>query len=154
MTRLHQSILSALSLLPSSQGSYLPEKSCKAYPGSQDWPSHQTWSRLNESLAGRLLAPPPPGAVCHPGWPTYDRETCPQVQKNWSVYEFHADNPISVMWDHYTNWTCLPNETYPCSTSGYPTYVVNATKPEHVKLGLDFGKSNVFVIKHHLTLHS
>ncbi|KAI8669916.1 hypothetical protein LRP88_01637 [Fusarium phalaenopsidis] len=142
MTRLHQSILSALSLLPSSQGSYLPEKSCKAYPGSHDWPSHQTWSRLNESLAGRLLAPPPPGAVCHPGWPTYDRDTCPQVQKNWSVYEFHADNPISVMWDHYTNWTCLPNETYPCSASGYPAYVVNATKPEHVKLGIDFARKH------------
>ncbi|KAM5342131.1 hypothetical protein ACJ41O_015162 [Fusarium nematophilum] len=142
MTRLDQFLLSALALLPSATGASLPEKSCKAYPGTSDWPSRHTWGKLNETLGGKLLAPLPPGAACHPGWPTYDPDACLDVQTDWSVYEYHTGDPISVMWDQYTNWTCLPNETFPCSASGYPAYVVNATTPEHVKLGIDFARKH------------
>lgn len=87
-----------------------------------------------------MLQPTPPAAVCHTGWPNYDPSACSDVKSNWSVYEYHCENPISVMWDQFTNDTCLPNEDFPCSASGYPAYVVNATTPEHVKLGIDFGK--------------
>ncbi|KAJ3520757.1 hypothetical protein NM208_g13582 [Fusarium decemcellulare] len=138
MARLDQIVLSALSLFSSAHAT----KSCKAYPGTADWPSHQAWAHLNQTLHGRLLAPAPPGAVCHPGWPTYNPDECSKVEADWSTYEFHTNNPISVIIDQYTNWTCLPNETLPCSTSGYPAYVVNATKPEHVKLGIDFAKKH------------
>ncbi|KAH7232093.1 hypothetical protein B0J15DRAFT_539316 [Fusarium solani] len=128
MTRLHQSILSALSLISRLA-------------------SHQTWSRLNESLAGRLLAPPPPGAVCHPGWPTYDRDTCPQVQKNWSVYEFHADNPISVMWDHYTTGHVSLTRLIRVAPVAI-LHMSSMHKPEHVKLGIDFGSLSIWT--HHM----
>ncbi|KAF4962937.1 hypothetical protein FSARC_9010 [Fusarium sarcochroum] len=142
MTRLDHLILSTLCLLPSTQGGNIPSKSCKAYPGTSDWPCHKTWSHLNETLGGNLLAPTPPGAVCHKGWPTYSKDTCPNVLAAWKVYEVHAENPVSVIYDHYTNWTCLPNPKYPCSDSGYPAYVVNVTKPEHVQAGIDFARKH------------
>ncbi|KAF7557179.1 hypothetical protein G7Z17_g865 [Cylindrodendrum hubeiense] len=50
------------------------------------------------------------------------------------------------MWDQFTNDTCLPNEDFPCTATGYPAYVVNATTPKHVKLGIDFAR------KHHIRL--
>lgn len=54
--------------------------SCKAIPGSPDWPSGSSWSALNSSLSGRLLQLAPPGAVCHPDQPTYNAAICLTVQ--------------------------------------------------------------------------
>ncbi|KAM0598526.1 hypothetical protein ACHAPN_002189 [Verticillium nonalfalfae] len=70
---------------------------------------------------------------------------CPSVEAAWSVYEFHTGHPISVMWDNFSNDSCLPNPSYPCSPAGYPPYVVNATTAEHVKLGIDFAGGGVQV---------
>lgn len=112
---------------------------CKTYPGSPDWPAADAWSKLNDDLGGRLLQPPPPGAVCHPGQPTYDPRKCDAVRAGWVTYDFHLESPISVMWNNWSNDTCLPDAAYPCSPDGYPAYVVNASTAEHVKLGVDFG---------------
>ncbi|KAF5675780.1 6-hydroxy-d-nicotine oxidase [Fusarium heterosporum] len=142
MTRLDYLIVCTLSLLPSALGSYVPSKSCKAYPGTPDWPSHSTWSRLNETLGGRLFVPTPPGAVCHKGWSNYNKDTCSNVAVAWKKYDLHTQDPVSVIYDQYTNWTCLPDADYPCSGSGYPAYVVNVTKPEHVKIGIDFARKH------------
>lgn len=135
-----QTLLSALSLTTLARTACLPGKTCKAYPGSPDWPSRDQWIQLNGTIEGRLLQPLPPGAVCHEGWPTYSADQCPVTAANWSVYEFHTENPISIMWDHYANFTCLPDPERPCSVSGYPAFVVNATTAEHVKAGVDFGE--------------
>ncbi|KAH6855037.1 hypothetical protein B0I37DRAFT_45861 [Chaetomium sp. MPI-CAGE-AT-0009] len=114
--------------------------SCKAVPGTPTWPSPRDWDRLNESLAGRLLQPTPPGAVCHPGQGSYNLTECEAVRKGWSTYEFHQADPISVDWNQWTNDTCLPFEGSPCSGQGYPVFVVNATEPRHVQLGVEFAK--------------
>jgi hypothetical protein len=140
MTRLHHFIVSTLCLLPSAWGDAIPAKSCKAYPGTSDWPSRNTWLRFNDTLGGKLLAPTPPGAVCHGDWSTYNKDTCSIVAAAWKKYDLHAENPVSVIYDQYSNWTCLPNPDLPCSGSGYSAYVVNVTKPEHIKIGIDFGK--------------
>lgn len=112
---------------------------CKSYPGTPSWPSAATWAALNQTLDGRLLQPPPPGAVCHPGQPTYNASQCANVTEEWKTYDFHAANPISVMWDKFDNFTCLPEQNTTCSPAGYPAYVVNASCAEHVKIGIDFG---------------
>lgn len=117
---------------------------CKATPGTPGWPSAQSWARLNESVDGRLLQPPPPGAVCHPGQPTYDAEQCPAVRTAWATYEFHTDNPVSTVWNQWSNDTCLPQEGYPCSSQGYPVFVINATTAEHVRKGVQFGGHGLF----------
>lgn len=126
-------------LIPSVLAGSVP-RTCKAYPGSSDWPSHKAWSRLNDTLDGKLFAPVPPGAVCHKGWPSYDKDTCPEIAEAWKHYDLHTQDPVSLIYDQYSNWTCLPDESYPCSGSGYPAYVVNVTKAEDVKIGVDFGK--------------
>ncbi|GKT42657.1 FAD-linked oxidoreductase patO [Colletotrichum spaethianum] len=132
----------ALATLAITIGNALPEAPCRAYPGSADWPSAETWARLNESLGGRLLRPTPPGAVCHPGQPTYEEDRCAAVTAGWSSYELHVADPVSVMWTNFSNDTCLPDPADVCSSDGYPAFVVNATTPEHVKLGVDFAREN------------
>lgn len=115
--------------------------SCKAVPGSPDWPSPQVWNRFNESLAGRLLQPTPPGAVCHSGQGAINSTECAAVRTGWSTYEFHQADPVSVDWNNWTNDTCLPIEGAPCSGQGYPIFVINATEARHVQLGVQFGKT-------------
>ncbi|KAF9771223.1 hypothetical protein IL306_011141 [Fusarium sp. DS 682] len=134
---LHHLLFATLSLLPSALGA-----SCKAYPGSSDWPSRKSWSRLNDTLDGRLFAPVPPGAVCHKGWPSYDKDACPKVAEAWKHYDLHTQDPVSLIYDQYANWTCLPDASEPCSASGYPAYVINVTKTEHIKIGVDFARKN------------
>lgn len=113
--------------------------SCKAYPGSLDWPSTSAWDKLNDDLGGKLLKPSLPGAVCHPEQPNYDPGECNAVQAGWVTFDFHLEDPISTMWDNWNNETCLPNPDYPCTPDGYPAYVVNASTAEHVKISVDFG---------------
>ncbi|XXH02746.1 hypothetical protein Hte_009131 [Hypoxylon texense] len=115
---------------------------CRAFPGSAGWPSDATWARFNQSTGGKLLRPVPPGAVCHPGQPTYDAGGCAAVLAGWATYDLHQDDPVSNMWQQYNNDTCLPGvPDGPCSGAGYPYFVVNATTAQDVKLGLDFGES-------------
>jgi hypothetical protein len=120
---------------------------CKATTGSPDWPSPWSWARLNESIGGRLLQPTPPGAVCHPGQPTYNASACPAVTSGWATYDFHQNDAVSSMWNQFNNDSCLPDPSDPCSGEGYPVFVINATTAGHVKCGVDFGKFC------HLTLH-
>jgi hypothetical protein len=112
---------------------------CKAVPGSGDWPSPDTWKALNESIGGRLLQPTPLGAVCHPGHASYSAAQCPVVQAAWFTEPLHSEDPVSAYWNNWTRDTCLPDPRAPCSSDGYPVYVVNATTAEHVKAGVDFG---------------
>jgi len=126
-----------LLLAPLSTAADTPQ--CKAAPGSASWPSTETWARLNETTGGRLLQPTAPGAVCHPSQASYNAADCRRVQAGWSTYEFHQADPVSSDWNQWNNDTCLPNPSYPCSGSGYPVFVINATTSQHVKLGVDFG---------------
>ncbi|KAK4682183.1 hypothetical protein QC764_113010 [Podospora pseudoanserina] len=133
-------LLSCSPLLTSASSSH--KQQCKAIPGTPDWPSPASWKRLNESLAGRLLQPPPPGAVCHPGQPTYDAGECPNLLADWSKLDYHHTNPVSTYWNNWSNDTCLPYPGYPCSGQGYPLFVINATTARHVQLGVRFAKKH------------
>jgi len=113
---------------------------CRAVPGSDDWPSAAKWAQLNETVSGQLLRPAPPGAVCHRSEPTFDASACATVQQMWSSEWFHSEDPVSVEWNNFTNDTCLPIISAPCSPDGYPSYVIDATTAEHVKAGIDFGE--------------
>lgn len=120
--------------------SHIPRTACKAHPDDGlHWPSQESWASLNHTLGGNLLQPPPPGGVCHPGQSNYEAGQCATVAKEWLTYDFHSRNPISVMSNQFANDTCLPREDSPCSAAGYPAYVIDASTPEHVKQGVDFG---------------
>ncbi|KAL2161360.1 hypothetical protein VTH06DRAFT_8582 [Thermothelomyces fergusii] len=115
---------------------------CKAVPGSPGWPSPREWNGLNESIAGRLVRPTPPGAVCHLGQGADQSPECAAVREQWSTYEFHQADPVSVCWNNWTNDTCLPLPGAPCSGQGYPVFVINATEARHVQLGVRFAKKH------------
>lgn len=153
-------LTSALSLLvqPVTASGYQGRGSgsfCKSTPGSRLWPSDADWASLNASLAplvvapggaaataggGRLLQPTPPGAVCHPGQPSYDAALCKAVvQPGWLDWHFHANNPVSSDWNQWNNDSCLPDPSYPCSGQGYPGFVVNASGAGDVQAAVKFG---------------
>ncbi|KAK2606619.1 hypothetical protein N8I77_005354 [Diaporthe amygdali] len=115
---------------------------CKNWPGSPFWPSMAVWDSLNASVSGRLIQPVPPGSVCHPSWSSYNEQACTSVQESWSRSEFHANDPISVDFNNWTNDTCLPSPLLSCSGAGYPAYVVNTTSPLHVKAAVDFAREH------------
>ncbi|KAK0633213.1 FAD binding domain-containing protein [Immersiella caudata] len=119
-----------------------PRPHCKAIPGTASWPSEASWARFNESVNGRLLQPTPPGAVCHPGQPTFNDTQCVTVNATWSTYEFHAADPVSVDWNQWANDTCLPWPGYHCRSDGYPKVVLNASTAAHVKAGVDFARKH------------
>ncbi|KAK3694284.1 hypothetical protein B0T22DRAFT_506654 [Podospora appendiculata] len=116
------------------------DQDCKAVPGTASWPSKNSWASLNRSTGGRLLQPAPPGAVCHPGQPTYNATECPAVQSGWSTFEFHQADPISTYWNQWNNDSCLPEGGLPCSGQGYPVHVINATTSDHARLGVDYAR--------------
>ncbi|KAM3553933.1 hypothetical protein ARSEF4850_006693 [Beauveria asiatica] len=117
--------------------------SCKAYPGVAGWPSAGAWRGLNKTVGGRLLRPTTlPGGVCHAGQPNYDEARCASVAEQWATSEFHLADPVSVMSNEFTNYTCLPDPSMPCSAAGYPAYVINVTSSADVKAGVDFARRN------------
>ncbi|EJP63436.1 FAD binding domain-containing protein [Beauveria bassiana ARSEF 2860] len=121
-----------------------PSSSCKAYPGVAGWPSADAWRGLNKTVGGRLLRPTTtlPGGVCHAGQPNYDEARCASVAEQWETSEFHLADPVSIMSNVFTNYTCLPDPSMPCSGAGYPAYVINVTSSADVKAGVDFARRN------------
>jgi hypothetical protein len=117
---------------------------CKAAPGTASWPSADTWVSLNQTVGGQLIKTIPPGSVCHAQQQFYSPQLCPLVLNAWSNEFFHSEDPVSVEWNNWNNDTCLPIPSYPCSGEGYPVYVVNATTPQHVKAGIDFGMTLMY----------
>ncbi|KAH9887786.1 FAD binding domain-containing protein [Xylariomycetidae sp. FL2044] len=117
-------------------------KSCKLIPADPDWPSSEVWSQLNETIQGGLLQPTPPGAVCHPSQASYNATKCVVAQYAWSSPYFHDSDPVSSDWNNWNNDSCLPLPDLPCSSQGYPLYVINATTPDHVAAGIDFAREH------------
>lgn len=108
---------------------------CKPTPTSPHWPDEAAWQTLNRSVSGRMTAPAPPGAVCHTDWPQYDEAACAEVATKWPNTSFHAFNALSA---DYNDETCLPHNDFPCSSSGYPAYVVSAHSAQDVQFAVRF----------------
>ncbi|TGJ87926.1 hypothetical protein E0Z10_g875 [Xylaria hypoxylon] len=145
----YQAVLTSLLILARSEARGDDHHgACKAFPGTPAWPPEETWTKFNQSTGGKLIKPgPPPGAVCHPAQSTFDADKCAIVTAAWGTYDFHDSHPISNMWQQFNNDTCLVNPDYPCSSEGYPAYVVNATTAKDVKLSLGFArKHNIRIV--------
>ena len=96
---------------------------CRAYPGSPDWPSLVEWRSLNDSICGDLLKPLPPAAPCHQSEPDFSKTACEYVSAHWNDSAFHASNPVSVDINNWSNDSCLPYSSAPCSDAGYPVCI-------------------------------
>jgi hypothetical protein len=58
-----------------------PPQNCLCLPGDACWPSQDTWSNLNSTVGGKLVATVPIGSPCHD--PTYDADACSKLQQDW-----------------------------------------------------------------------
>jgi hypothetical protein len=135
-----------------------PEPACRAWPGTDSWPSDEDWAQLNKTLGGTLLRPVPPAAVCHVDDPHYNETTC-----RWLVEESpetHAwlDDPLSTLTQWPQGGTCRLALNVPgvCTRGGYPEYVVNATTVKHIQAAVNFARNkNVrLVIKYGPVRHT
>lgn len=116
-------------------------KDCKSFPGTDSWPTTNQWNKLNETISGRLIKPLAPAGVCHPEQPNFNEGQCNALTDGgeWAGYYFHIDDPVSMMWNNWANSTCSPDPSKPCSTEGYPAYVLRAESAQDIKAGVDFG---------------
>lgn len=135
------------------KGLFLPESlqapsnrtsRCKVYPGDPEWPSDEAWAKLDELTDHRLLArPEPQAAVCYNG-PLYDAEKCAQITATWNSSYTHYIDPIEMMSPVAQGMTCLPPnvfDSHNCTRGGFPMYVINATEPKHVQMGVNFARN-------------
>ncbi|OBS22752.1 hypothetical protein FPOA_09081 [Fusarium poae] len=124
-------------------------ESCKCFPGDSCWPSDAEWSRLNNTVGGRLVATLPLGSPCHD--PNYNAEECKSLQNEWHYSSIHSQSSSSMMAPIFANQSCDPFQPRdkPCTLGNYVRYAVNVTSVEDVAAGLKFAKEkNIrFVIR-------
>ena len=115
---------------------------CKAFPGTESWPSGREWSRLNSSLDGALLKPRPAAAVCYQG-PLFDPEKCRWLVFNAPRTRFYLDDPLTVLTDWPQGNTCPArmNATGQCTQGGFPEYVVNVSTVRHIQSAVNFARN-------------
>lgn len=130
----------AFAALTSLLSPTLAQRTCKAFPDTDSWPTQAEWDSLWSQVDGRLLTPLPPASACHAEWPDYDPAYCRVLRSQWGTSQFHANDPISSLWQNYNNYSCMPEVAAPCTWTGYPIYVVNATETAHVKAAVDFAR--------------
>jgi len=121
----------ATALPPTSQ----PQSQCKPVPGSANWPAKAQWRTLNSTVSGRLKAPYAPGAVCHPKLSAFNNASCSALVIAWTNSSWQESNAWTSM---YNDDTCVPITDSPCSTAGYPAYVIEAETVADVQAGIKF----------------
>lgn len=134
------SIFSTCTIAAALQQSSRSSGHCKPVPGDAEWPADSEWAALNSTIQGRLLRPTPPAAACHVGRPEYDNTACDAVKKGFGDSDWHAQNPVSNMWQNWNNYSCTPIAGGGCSGKGYPVFVVAAKEPEDVAQAVKFAK--------------
>jgi hypothetical protein len=119
-----------------------PSPACREFPGSDNWPTDDKWSRFNQSLDGSLLKPMPAGVVCYAG-PHYDKNKCTFLLSNASSTSFYLDDPLTVLTEWPTGSTCLPasSPVGNCTLGGMPSYVVNVTNVKHIQAAVNFARN-------------
>ncbi|KAF1983710.1 hypothetical protein K402DRAFT_396457 [Aulographum hederae CBS 113979] len=117
---------------------------CKIFPGDPEWPSDDTWAKLNQTLEGVLIKTVPRASVCYAG-ANYDATSCASMSKNWTnSYDFRED-PVEMLSPDTQGLTCQPPTLYnstSCTLGGYPVYVVKALNAAQVQLAVNFARNN------------
>ncbi|KAJ1305349.1 hypothetical protein OPQ81_000364 [Rhizoctonia solani] len=111
------------------------------------WPSPDTWSAFNSSVGGHLVAPRPPGWVCHD--PNYDEAACNDVKAGWNSTFWRTDQPgamMNIFWDSPGCSIDTPRSTR-CEQGFVPVYSVDARNENHVSEAVKFaGEHNLRVV--------
>ncbi|KAH8892559.1 FAD-binding domain-containing protein [Thozetella sp. PMI_491] len=133
---------SAIEFGDTQSGQLPPSGSCRAFPGTSEWPSDGEWKELNDTLNGALLKPIPVAAACYKG-PHYNAARCDFLLNNASSTHFYLDDPLTSLVPWTEGGTCMAelNPTGNCTQGGFPVYVVNATTAKHVQAAVNFARN-------------
>lgn len=91
LTDLHLSNISLFDFATSCSSSQAKRSapSCRAFPGSDDWPSDVVWKVFDLLLGGALIKGTPLAAPCFNSWPELrDEETCEYIKERWHTPRF------------------------------------------------------------------
>ncbi|OTB01910.1 hypothetical protein M426DRAFT_47885, partial [Hypoxylon sp. CI-4A] len=115
---------------------------CRAYPGSESWPSEAEWAQLNATLQGALIRATPPAAVCYNGT-SMNSAQCSYLIFNASSARFYIDDPVTQFSEWPEGDTChrMPSAGESCTQGAFPVYVVNATAVRHVQAAVNFARN-------------
>ncbi|KAI1387903.1 uncharacterized protein F4822DRAFT_295655 [Hypoxylon trugodes] len=120
------------------------EPDCREYPGSDDWPLDEDWSRLNRTLGGALIRGVPPAVVCYEG-PAKDEAACTYLLRNTSSNRFYIDDPVTMFSEWPEGDTChatlQPQDGENCTQGAFPAYVVNATTVKQIQIAVNFARN-------------
>ncbi|KAF9942708.1 hypothetical protein BGZ67_000114 [Mortierella alpina] len=143
-------LLMAISLL-NTPGHASPSTSqlrCRCLPSQPCWPNAASWSALNQTVGGRLIATRPVTYECHD--PHFNNAACLRIQ--------HSDNndwrllqPSALQvpnWEQDGGKGCLGfNKSTPCHQGAVPLYAVKATTIVHVQETIKFAaKHNIRLV--------
>ncbi|PSR79604.1 FAD binding domain protein [Coniella lustricola] len=115
---------------------------CRCLPEDSCWPSTSTWTALNESISGALIATIPIGSPCHD--PNFNETACEELQTAWTLPQTHLSSTSSVMQAYFANQSCDPftPESQPCVLGNYVSYAVNVSSADQVMEALAFAQTN------------
>lgn len=84
-------------------------EACRCFPGDACWPSLHEWSRLNDTLGGKLIQTVPIGSVCHDStFGAYDGPKCEALRSAWLNTSTHDRTSSSPMMPFFANMSCDP----------------------------------------------
>ncbi|KAJ5195451.1 uncharacterized protein N7498_008889 [Penicillium cinerascens] len=115
---------------------------CHCLPGDSCWPSTSSWSSLNQTVGGRLVATVPIGTPCHGA--AYNAAACATLRSDWTLPETHMDSSSSVMQTFFANQSCDPftPKSRPCELGNYVSYAVNVSSTRDVVAAVRFARKN------------
>ena len=117
-------------------------------PGEPCFPSAAELAAFNQSVSGRLFAPPPYGQVCYQGH--FDPAACALLIQNHTDEVFRESIPAAMVYtnnefDENGNGCPLPasNLSMPitnatCELGALGTYFVNVTTEQDISLAVQF----------------
>ncbi|KAF2849814.1 FAD binding domain-containing protein [Plenodomus tracheiphilus IPT5] len=135
-------LTSSLIVLAISSGVAAKPEQCRCLPGDACWPSTATWSTLNSTIGGKLVATVPIGSPCHD--PTYNATTCKVLQDQWTNPLTHIPSSHSIMQSYFANQSCDPftDRIVPCKLGNYAAFSVKVTDSGDIVAALNFAKEH------------
>ncbi|KAL4946451.1 hypothetical protein BDV06DRAFT_234053 [Aspergillus oleicola] len=108
--------LSAVSAMPHAPA-------CRYLPGDPQWPNHEQWQRLNESVAGHLVRGSPLAAACH--GMGVNASACVSLQSRWTEAQLYP---------------FIQNSS--CTLGNIAPYAIDVASAQDVIAGLKFAETH------------
>lgn len=140
---------------------------CRYIPGDAGWPSQKSWTKLNSTVGGRLIATVPIAHVCHSAgaFSAYNEASCAELKQSIQTAgaatlcviphltigkQLKPDiirrqpQPGEPMNPYFYNLTCSPFTPIdqPCDLGDRPVYSINVSGHADVQAGLEFARKN------------